>query len=432
MPDSFAAWQAERAASLEQKLSALSAAAAKNELPDAAINADGLTVSPVRREEQDQAKALSSRLYNLMPRVRITDLLAEVNAWTGFANRFTHFRTGEPAAAEEPALMGAILADATNLGLNRMAESSRGVTIHQLNLVIERHVRPETYAAGVAAIVDAQHAEPLSAIWGVGDTSSSDGQFFPAGGRGEAAADYNARHGSEPGAVFYGFISDRFASFYSKVIPAAASQAPHVLDGLLHNESAVAIGEHATDTAGAVESVFALFHLFGYRFAPRIRDLGERKLFVIDKGADYGVLAPMIGGAVDLALVEENWGEVLRLAASIRAGTVPPSVILRKIAAFPRQNALNKALREIGRVERSIFMADWVMDIELRRRSHANLNKGESRHALARAVFFHRLGELRDRTAEAMAYRASGCRSTRLRRPVPSDQCSASSSHRPD
>ena len=53
-------------------------------------------------------------------------------------------------------------------------------------------------------------------------------------------------------------------------------------------------------------------------------------------------------------------------------------------------------------------MADWLPDLELRRRSHGNLNKGESRHALARAVFFHRLGELRDRTAEAMAYRASG------------------------
>jgi len=304
--------------------------------------------------------------------------------------------------------MGAILADATNLGLDRMAESSRGVTIHQLNLVIERRIRPETYAAGVAAIVDAQHAEPLSAVWGTGDTSSSDGQFFPAGGRGEAAADYNARHGYEPGTVFYDFISDRFASFYSKVIPAAASEAPHVLDGLLHNDSALEIQEHATDTAGAVESVFALFHLFGYRFAPRIRDLGDRKLFVIAKHADYGPLASMIGGAVDLRLVEENWVEVLRLAASIRAGTVPPSVILRKIAAFPRQNALSKALREIGRVERSIFMADWLMDLELRRRSHANLNKGESRHALARAVFFHRLGELRDRTADAMAYRASG------------------------
>src|SRR5215207_8302022 len=171
VPDDFAAWRAERAATLDLKLKALALAAAKNRLPDAAITAYGLTVSPIRREEQEQARALSSRLDNLMPRVRITDLLAEGNTWTGFADRFTHFRTGEAAPADEPALMGAILADATNLGLDRMAESSRGVTIHQLNLVIERHIRPETSAAGVAAIVDAQHTEPLSAIWGVGQGS---------------------------------------------------------------------------------------------------------------------------------------------------------------------------------------------------------------------------------------------------------------------
>ncbi|MGV2911065.1 Tn3 family transposase, partial [Bacillus safensis] len=100
--------------------------------------------------------------------------------------------------------------------------------------------------------------------------------------------------------------------------------------------------------------------------------------------------------------------EVLRLKASIAAGLVPPSVILKKLAASPRQNRLNQALREMGRIERSIFICDWLLDTKLRRRSHAILNKGESRHALARAIFLHQLGELRNRVAETMAYRASG------------------------
>ena len=406
VPDDWTAWIAERAATLDTKLRTLASEAVAGRLPDASIADAGLTVAPIRRDEQE-AKALSGRLYNLMPRIRITDLLAEVNGWTSFADRFTHFRTGE-TASEQSALMGAILADATNLGLDRMAESSRGVTIHELNLMIDRHIRPDTYAAALAAVVDAQHAAPFAAIWGPGNTSSSDGQFFPAGGRFAAAADYNARHGSEPGSVFYDFLSDRFASYFSEVIAAAASEAPYVLDGLMHHESMIEIREHATDTAGAVEAIFAMFHLFGYRFAPRIRDLSDRKLFVIDRTADYGVLKPLIGGAINCDLIDENWPEVLRLAASIKAGTVPPSVILKKIAAFPRQNALNRTFREIGRIERSIFTCDWLLDPDLRRRSHGNLNKGESRHALARAVFFHRLGELRDRTAEAMAYRASG------------------------
>lgn len=54
-----------------------------------------------------------------------------------------------------------------------------------------------------------------------------------------------------------------------------------------------------------------------------------------------------------LCAIEENWDETLRFAASIRAGTVSASVMLRKLAGFPRQNPVARALREIGRVERT-------------------------------------------------------------------------------
>ena len=289
-----------------------------------------------------------------------------------------------------------------------MAESSRGVTIHQMMLMVDRHLRSETYATATAVLVDAQQAHPFAAVWGDGHISSSDGQFFPAGGRGEASLEYNAKYGKRPGASVYGFLSNRFASFFSRMIQASESEAPYVLDGLLHNESSVEIHEHATDTAGATETTFAMFHGFGYRLIPRIRNLGNRRLFVIDPDAAYDPLGALISGAVNMDVIEQHWDEVLRLKSSIGAGLVPPSVILKKLAASPRQNRLNQALREMGRIERSIFICDWLLDTKLRRRSHAILNKGESRHALARAVFLHQLGELRNRVAETMAYRASG------------------------
>ena len=131
-----------------------------------------------------------------------------------------------------------------------------------------------------------------------------------------------------------------------------------MLDGLLHNESSIEILEHATDTAGATEMIVAMFPQYGYRLTPRIRNLGDRKLFVIGPSADYAPLAPLIGGTANLAILEENWDEMLRLWASIAAGLVPPSVILKKLAAFPRQNALHRALREMGRLERAIFTCD--------------------------------------------------------------------------
>ena len=82
--------------------------------------------------------------------------------------------------------------------------------------------------------------------------------------------------------------------------------------------------------------------------------------------------------------------------------------MLRKLGSYPRQNGLAVALRELGRIERTLFILDWLQSTELRRRVHAGLNKGEARNALARAVFFNRLGEIRDRSFEQQRYRASG------------------------
>jgi TnpA family transposase len=103
-----------------------------------------------------------------------------------------------------------------------------------------------------------------------------------------------------------------------------------------------------------------------------------------------------------------QWQEVLRLAASIRQGTVTASLILRKLGSYPRQNNLAAALREIGRVERTLFTPEWLQSPKLRRPVQVGLNKGEAKNALARAVFFNRLGEMRDRTFENQWYRASG------------------------
>jgi len=76
--------------------------------------------------------------------------------------------------------------------------------------------------------------------------------------------------------------------------------------------------------------------------------------------------------------------------------------------AYPRQNGLALALREVGRVERTLFTVDWLEDPALRRQATVELNKGEARNALARAVCFHRLGRVRDRSPEALQHRAGG------------------------
>lgn len=386
---------------LHERIIEVGTLAAAGTLEDVDLSTGELKISPIKDQTPEAADALGRRLYDALPKIKITDLLQEVDDWTGFTGCFTHQRSGR-STEDRAAMPTVILADGINLGLTRMADACRGVTMRQLAWMHDWHIREETYATALARIIDVHRTLPLAGIWGDGTTSSSDGQFYRAGGRGEASGDVNARHGNEPGVAFYTHVSDQYGPFHTKVIAATASEAPHVIDGLLYHQTGISIEEHHTDTGGVTDHVFGLCHLLGFRFAPRIRDLKNRRLYLFPGEEAPTALQPLVGGTIDLDHLAAHWPELLRLATSIRVGTVTASAMLRRLAAYPRQNGLAVALRELGRIERTLFTLEWLRDPALRRRANAGLNKGEARNALARAVFFNRLGEMRDRSFERL------------------------------
>ncbi|MDH3769668.1 MAG: Tn3 family transposase, partial [Nitrospirota bacterium] len=404
---SYDAYIENRGRRLAEALHDVDRLAARGGLPGATIENGQLSVAALDNATPPIVEKLRDELYSLLPRIRITDLLEEVDRWTGFSESFTHLKTGLPVE-DRRLLLTTVLADGTNLGLTRMAQACDAGSFWQLARTVDWHVREETYIRATACLVDAQRQLAIANRWGDGTSSSSDGQHFHVGGHGQTLAVVNARHGHEPGVNVYSHISDQCGPYYTKVIAATAHEAPHVLDGLLQHESSLQIETHHTDTGGFTDHVFGLCALLGVRFAPRLRDLPDRRIYRLDPTVTYSALEPIIGDDIKIRLIKEHWHDIIRLVASIRNGTVVPSHILQKLAAYPRQNGLAQALREIGRIERTLFILDWLRSPELRHQTQNNLNKGEERNALAKALFFYRLGRFRDRTYENQQYRAGG------------------------
>ena len=251
---------------LEAQLATVNRLAAANELPDAIITtASGLKVTPLDAAAPDNAQALIDQTAMILPHVKITELLLEVDEWTGFTRHFTHLKSGD-LAKDKNLLLTAVLADAINLGLSKMAESCPGTTYAKLAWLQAWHTRDETYGAALAELVNTQLRHPFAGHWGDGSTSSSDGQNFRTGSKAESTGHINPKYGSSPGRTFYTHISDQYAPFHTKVVNVGVRDSTYVLDGLLYHESDLRIEEHYTDTAGFTDHVFALMHLLGFRF----------------------------------------------------------------------------------------------------------------------------------------------------------------------
>ena len=183
----------------------------------------------------------------------------------------------------------------------------------------------------------------------------------------------------------YRFVSDQYSSFYTKVINTNARDAVHVIDGLLYHETELCIDEHYTDTAGYTDQVFGLSHLLGFPFCPTDKGyFGTRNFIPWQNRVDYPEIENIIQGKINTKIIQENYDDVLRLAHSIQARkSIRFTYDVKAWIHMQGRMLLATALREMGRIEKTIFILDYITDRTLRRRIQRGLNKGEAINALA-------------------------------------------------
>ena len=139
---------------------------------------------------------------------------------------------------------------------------------------------------------------------------------------------------------------------------------------------------------------------FGYRFSPRLADIGGTRFWRIDPQADYGELNAIARQRINLQLIAAHWDDLLRLAGSLKLGRVPATGIMRTLQVGDKPTRLAQALAEFGRIDKTLHTLTYIDDENQRRSTLTQLNRGEGRHRLARAVFHGKRGELRQRYRE--------------------------------
>lgn len=346
--------------------------------------------------------ALREQVNSLLPRIDLTELVLEVLAWTDFAAAFTHLSEGNARVSNLPLSICAVLvAEACNVGLEPLLSPNvPALTRGRLSWVQQNYVRTETITQANARLVEAQTQIELARLWGGGEVATADGLRFVVPVRTLNAGPNSKYFGVGRGITYYNFTSDQFTGFHAIVIPGTLRDSLYILDGLLEQQTVLRPTELMADTAGYSDVIFGLFWLLGYQFSPRLADIGSARFWRMDQETHYGALEGIAHHRINQRLIRHNWDDLVRVAGSLRMGTVSASDLMPTLQLSNRPSTLAKAIAEVGRCAKTLYLLAYLDDEGYRRRILTQLNHSEGRHKLARLIFHGRRGEVHQRYRE--------------------------------
>ncbi len=358
-----------------------------------------------RLDEPASLQALRADVDARMPVVELPEALLEVHAWTGCLEEFSHVSEAAARATDlTTSLAGVLVSQAMNVGMPSVVQDGNpALSLDRLFWVEQNYVRAATLTAANARLVDYHASLELAAAWGGGELASADGLRFVVPVRTINAGPnpkYFGRGKGAKGVTYYNFTSDQFTGLHGIVIPGTPKDWYYLLEGLLEQETSLHPVQIVADTAGASEMGFGAFRMLGLQLAPLLADAGSATLYRVDPAADYGPLQGLIRARVNTAIIGDAWDDLLRVAGSLLTGAVKPSELFRYLVGGGRPTPVGRALIELGKLDRSGWLASYFDDELLRRRVMTQKNRQEGRHSLARRVFHGQKGELRQRYRE--------------------------------
>jgi TnpA family transposase len=353
----------------------------------------GETLTP---EEETSLNQLKSWLKKHMRPIKLPQLLIEVDNDLHFTHEFMLPSQQSVRQVDDIcAIIASIMAHGCFIGPYTMAKLTETVSYEQIRRITDWQLTEDFQRSALALIVNAITNIDITKHWGMGKTSSSDGQRFSYS-RKTLQQTYSTKF-RDFALEFYTFVADNYAPYFSLPIECTDRDSSYVLDGVLYNESDLVIEEHYTDTHGYTEINFAAFGMFGKTLSPRIRGVHHQRLYRLDSQKDYGCLSSLVAGKdrlIHREWIEEQWDRMGHFYASLASGHTTASTALKRLTGFSPKNHFYRANREVGRVFKTENIVYSMCDPLLRQNRRRGLLKGEQIHQLARDVAYGKRGRL--------------------------------------
>ena len=313
-----------------------------------------------------------------MPERHLLDILKHTEHWSRYTRHFGPPSGSDPKLAQAvQRYLFTVFGYGCNLGPGQTARHAPDVDSAQsLRRINAQHINADKLEAAMVDVIDQYVRFALPRHWGSGRAAVADGTHVKLR-ENNLLGSQHIRYGAY-GGIAYHHIADNYIALFTSFIPCGVWEAVHILDGLLKNQSEIQPDTLHADTQGQSEPVFGLCRLLGIKLMPRMRGLSDVTFYRPAKSIRYEHIDALFTGDIDWDLIATHARDMIQVVLSIQAGWVMPSMLLRKLGTYNRRSLLYRAFRELGRVERTLFLLRFFSTTETRRVIRAETTKIEA------------------------------------------------------
>jgi TnpA family transposase len=363
-------------------------------------NGSWISITPLSAQpEPKNLNRLKGEIAYLWPMTSLLDTLKETDLRVNFTQHFRGMgiREALPRKTLQKRLLFCLYGLGTNMGLNQVSNDNtqQGEQYSDLRYVYLRYLHPEALRSAIAAIVNDTFRIRQSHIWGEGTTAcASDSRKFAAWDQNLLTEWHIRYHGR--GVMVYWHVERHSACIYSQLKSCSSSEVAAMIEGVLRHCTDMEVEKNYVDSHGQSEVGFAFCHLLGFQLLPRLKAIGYQRLYRPVKGDPqaYPNLQPILTRPINWDLIAQNYDEMIKYATAIRLGTASADAILKRFTRNTPQHPTYRALAELGKAVKTIFLCHYLASEELRREIHEGLNVIESWNSTNDKILIGKGGEI--------------------------------------
>lgn len=355
-----------------------------------------ISITPFEPQSEPENLATLKREITLRwPGTSLLDILKETDLradFTRFIQSGTERSNMDKATLQRRILL-CLFGMGTNTGIKSM-ESLPGDDYKDLLYIRRRFISNEGLRQAITQVVNATLAVRLQRIWGEGTTAcAADSKQFGAWDQ-NLLTEWHLRYGGR-GVMVYWHVEKNAACIYSQFKRVSSSEAAAMIQGVLRHCTEMEVDRQYVDSHGQNAVAFAFCRLLGFDLMPRLKGINRQKLYKGESGQSFFNINPVMAAkSINWELIEEQLDTMVKHTAGLKLGMADAESLLRRFSRNNIQHPAYKALAELGKAIKTIFLCRYLDSEELRREIHEGLNVVESWNSTNGFIYYGKRGEI--------------------------------------